>query len=108
MASDKQLDLQATIDALGSAVLIFASSGALIADNLAARNLLGTDIYRIRQGGWSAATELLNEEHTEADDLIETARERALRSARPVRFHLLRGGEYLPCWAATIIASQGS
>ena len=107
MASDKHLDLQTTLDALGTGVLIFASSGALIADNLAARHVLGTDIYRIRSGGWAAATELFQEEHSDADDVIETARERALRSARPVRFHLLRGGEYLPCWAAAVIASDG-
>lgn len=107
MASDKHLDLQTTLDGLGTGVLVFASSGALIAENLAARNLLGLDINRIRDGGWAAACALFNEEHTSADDMIESACERAIRSARPVRFHLLRGGEYLPCWAAAVIADNG-
>jgi signal transduction histidine kinase len=99
---DKQLDLQAVVDGLGQGILIFDRNGRLMLENLAARTILGTDLRLIRSDGWTAAAVLFNSGLHDPEQTLDAARRRSLESARPVRFHTYRGGEYIPCWAATI------
>jgi len=105
--SDRLLDLQAVLDGLGQGVLIFDSAGRLVLDNLAARTLLGADLKLIRSEGWTAAAVLFNSGHHDPTVNIDSARRQALDSARPVRFHTYRAGEYVPCWAAIVPGRGG-
>lgn len=107
MVSDKQLNYEAVLDGMGQGVLIFDSHDRLVADNLAARNMLGTDLKLIRSSGWKAAAALFNTRITDPDATADAARERARASARPVRFHIYRAGEYFPGWVAAVHAAVG-
>lgn len=107
MDFDKQLDSQAVLDGLGQGVLIFDSHGRLVLDNLAARTVLGTDLKLIRSEGWTAAAVLFNSGQHDPNATIDSARKRSLDSARPVRFHTYRSGEYIPCWAAAVQGKNG-
>jgi signal transduction histidine kinase len=107
MALDKQLQYQAILDGLGQGVLIFDSENRLVVDNLAARAILGADLKLIRASGWAAAATVFNARTNDPEDDVETARKRALESARPVRFHIYRAGEYVPCWAAAVHGESG-
>ncbi len=103
MDFDKQLDLQAVVDGLGQGVLIFDKNGRLLLDNLAARTILGNaDLKLIRSDGWTATSVLFNSGLHDPEQNLDAARKKSLESARPVRFHTYRAGEYIPCWAATI------
>jgi len=104
---DKQLDSQAIVDGLGQGVLVFDSAGRLVLDNLAARTMLGTDLKLIRSEGWTAAAVLFNSGQRDPGATIDAARKKSLDSAKPVRFHTYRAGEYIPCWAATIHGKSG-
>lgn len=100
-------DMQVILDGLGQGILIFGGDGRLMYENLAARTMLGTDISLIRANGWSAAVSLLNTQQTDPDKQVEAYRNQALTSSRPVRFHILRAGERVPCWASAITAQNG-
>jgi signal transduction histidine kinase len=107
MVFEKQLHYQAVLDGLGQGVLIFDSADRLVLDNLAARALLGTDLRLIRASGWPAAAALFNTRSSDPEATVEAARKRALESARPVRFHIYRAGEFVPCWAAAVHGAGG-
>ena len=107
MDFDKQIETQAVLDGLGQGVLVFDKNGRLVLDNLAARNILGTDLKLIRAEGWTAAAVFFNSGLNNPDETIDAARKKSLDSARPVRFHTYRAGEYIPCWAATIHGKNG-
>jgi signal transduction histidine kinase len=107
MTAHHQLDLQATLDGLGQGILIFGDDGRLMSDNLAARTFLGTDIFHIREMGWEAAAALLNARQTDPDKMLDSYRQKAIQSERPVRFNTFRSGEYVPCWASAIVAQDG-
>lgn len=107
MDFDRLLDGQAVLDGLGQGVLIFDNNGKLVLDNLAARTILGTDLKLIRSEGWTAASVLFNSGHHDPNATIDAARKRSLDSARPVRFHTYRAGEYVPCWAAAVQGKNG-
>ncbi len=107
VSSEKQLNTQAVLDGLGQGVLIFDSADHLVLDNLAARTILGTDLKLIRAEGWKAASTLFNTRLNNPDDAVEHVRSTALTSGRPVRFHIYRAGEYLPCWAAAVPGEGG-
>lgn len=107
VSSEKQINSQAVLDGLGQGVLIFDSQDRLVLDNLAARTILGTDLKLIRAEGWKAASTLFNTRLSNPDEAIENVRSEALKSGRPVRFHIYRAGEYLPCWAAAVPGEGG-
>ncbi|MDX1992964.1 MAG: sensor histidine kinase [bacterium] len=107
MAAETKFDLQTVLDGLGQGVLIFNREGRLVLNNLAARQALGADFNLIRDKGWDAASTLFNTRQTNPDETIEAVRDRALQSSRPVRFHLYRSGEYIPCWAAAVLSEGG-
>jgi signal transduction histidine kinase len=107
MAVEKQLNYQSVLDGLGQGVLIFDKEDHLLMDNLAARTILGTDLKLIRANGWAAASALFNTRGSSPDTNADAARKKALESARPVRFHMFRSGEYIPCWAAMVHGSGG-
>jgi len=107
MVFDKQLNYQSVLDGLGQGVMIFDKEDRLVMDNLAARTILGTDLKLIRANGWSAAVALFNTKIVGAENTADTARKKALESARPVRFHIYRAGEYVTCWAAAVHGTGG-
>ena len=108
MAPDTKLDLSTVIDGLGHGVLIFSSDGRLIKDNLGARTFLGaTDYNTIRDAGWEAAAVLFDTQKTDPDEMVHAVRDRALKSERPIRFHIFHSGEYIPCWASAIQTTDG-
>lgn len=100
-------DTQLLLDGLGQGILIFAQNGKLIYENLAVRTLLGTDIAMLRSNGWSAATTLFKTAEPDPDKQLEAYRIQTLTSLRPVRFHILRSGERIPCWASAISSEEG-
>jgi signal transduction histidine kinase len=107
MLLSRGIDHQALLDGLGQGVLIFDSTNRLILDNLAARTLLGNDLKLIRAEGWSAAAMLFNARIAEAARQVDAVRAAALEDNRPVRFHIYRDGEYIPCWMAAIHGNRG-
>jgi signal transduction histidine kinase len=107
MAAEIKLELPAVLDGLGQGVLIFSSDGKLVQENLAARTQLGNDLTTIRTQGWEAAATLFDARKTDPDSLADAVRERALASERPVRFHIYRSGEYIPCWAGAVQSAGG-
>jgi signal transduction histidine kinase len=106
MVFDTQLNYQSVLDGMGQAILIFDHEDRLVMDNLAARSLLGSDLKLIRASGWTAAAALFNT-RTSATDTVDTARKKAVESARPVRFRIYRSGEYVPCWASAVHSTSG-
>ncbi len=101
-----QLANQVILDGFGHSVLVFSSDNHLTQSNLASATLLGADLNVIRSDGWSAITQLFDgnlRDNTSLDDI----RSRALKSRDPIRFHLLRNGEYLPCWASALTGGDG-
>jgi len=107
MASNTKLDLNTVMDGLGHGILIFDNDGKLTTDNLASRTLLGKDLELIRKDGWDAASTLFNATQTNPEKTIESIRDAAYRSEKPVRFYTLLNGEYVPCWAAAIQGEGG-
>jgi hypothetical protein len=101
------LETQAVLDALGHGVLIFDNSGKLIQYNMMAGTILGTDLNVIKTQGWTAAVELFDTGLQTVDTKLETVKEQAMQSARPIRFKIYRSGAYVPCWAAAINQDGG-
>lgn len=104
--SDK-LNLTAVLNGLGQSVLIFGADNRLLQANLQAASLLGTDLSLIRERGWSALVELFDADLSDPKHRLDAVRQRALTSERPVRFHIMRNGEYVPCSASVITADEG-
>lgn len=102
------LDVQAILDGLGQGVLIFDDNGKLIVSNRAARDILRTDLNLIRAEGWTAAAVLFNSGQQDPGSGVDRARQHALNSGEPGRFRFYRGGEFIPCWVATIAGKNGS
>ncbi len=102
MVFAKQLDFQSMLDGLGQGVLVFDTDNRLVADNLAARNILGNDLVLIRAQGWAAAVTLFNTRLDDPNQGVDIMRQRAEESARPVRFHIFRSGEYVSCWVSVV------
>ena len=107
MTIDNKLETGVILDGLGHGVLIFASDGKLITDNLTARTILSTDIKMLRDQGWSAASMLFHLTGDIEEQTLDSIREQALQSARPVRFHIYRSGQYVPCWATGLTGQDG-
>ncbi len=101
-----EFDTQSLLDAIGHGILIFASDGRLIQHNVVAGTILGTDLKRIKDEGWKLAAGLFDT-GLAIDMRVDEVRKKALESGRPVRFHIFRSGEYIPCWASAITASNG-
>ncbi len=107
MAAEIKFDLRTVLDGLGQGVMVFGKDGRLVMENLAARTFLGTDLNLIRAKGWDAASTLFNTKQTNPDETIEAIRDKTLQSSRPMRFHIFRSGEYIPCWAAAVLTESG-
>ncbi|MCA9882270.1 MAG: hypothetical protein KC546_00425 [Anaerolineae bacterium] len=101
------LDLELVLDSLGHAVLIFGSDGRLVLHNRAAGTLLGNDLRVIRNEGWPLAEALFDTGINDDEDKLASVRKRMLQAAEPQRFHIFRSGEYIPCWASSIVGSGG-
>lgn len=99
------LETDLILDGLGHAVLIFDSDGKLAKENLAARTLLALDIKKVQDEGWSIMPMVFDIDQG-ADDL-DTVRKNAMMAERPVRFHVLRSGEFIPGWATALTTKTG-
>jgi signal transduction histidine kinase len=104
VAFNKNIDSQIVLDSMSQAVLIFDSANRLVMENAAARATLGGDLKLIRAEGWVAAALLFNARLTDPKQMIEAARTRAVEQGKPVRFHVYRSGERIPCWIAALHA----
>ena len=104
MVLNRGLESQVVLDGLSQGILIFDSANRLIQENAAARTLLGTDLKLLRSEGWVAAAVLFNTRMTDPTKMVETARTKALDTRQPVRFHIYRSGERVPCWISTLHA----
>ncbi|MCB9450892.1 MAG: HAMP domain-containing histidine kinase [Anaerolineaceae bacterium] len=102
MVFAKHLNFQSVLDGLGQGVLIFNAENRLVGENLAVRSILGNDLSVIRAEGWTAAVTLFDARLDDPSQGVETMRQKALESARPVRFHIFRSGEYVSCWVAMV------
>lgn len=107
MASENKLDLKTVLDGLGQGVLVFGSDDRLIMHNLAAGSILGANLNIVRTQGWNAISSLFNARRATADELVDSIRQQALQSSKPVRFKVYLSGEYIPCWAAAVQADDG-
>ena len=101
------LELQAVLDALGHGVLIFASDGKLVQNNIMAATILGTDLNVIKSEGWSAASELFDTGLQPMDMRLDAVKAQAMQTDRAIRFKIYRSGAYIPCWAAAVNADNG-
>jgi two-component system, OmpR family, sensor histidine kinase SenX3 len=102
-----KLESQAILDALGHGVLIFSNDGKLVQHNITAGTILGTDLNVIKTEGWSMAAELFDTGLQAMDMRLDTVKEQAMQSARPIRFKIYRSGTYIPCWAAAVNGEGG-
>ena len=105
MPNSSPLETDLILDGLGHAVLIFDSDGKLVKSNLAARTLLTIDIQKVQDEGWSILPMVFDIEQ-DTDD-FDTIRKNAMVSERPVRFHVLRSGEFIPGWASALTTKSG-
>lgn len=105
MSNASQFETDLILDGLGHAVLIFDSDGKLIKENLAARTLLALDIKKVQDEGWSILPMVFDIDK-DADDL-DTIRKNAMMGERPIRFHVLRSGEFIPGWATALTTKSG-
>lgn len=99
--TSSSIDHAAVIENLGDGVLIFNAEHQLVHDNRVARQILGSNMVVLRQKGWSAFAMLINRDLPDdlsADDL----RAKALRQTEPVRFRLMLGNAYIPCWLSAV------
>lgn len=99
MDSQTRPQLTTVLDHIGAGVLIFDAADQLIFDNASARRLLGANLVLIRAEGWSAIAMLIDVhpgDYKNAQDL----RLQAQRAHKPLRFSMLLGGSYMPCWVA--------
>lgn len=101
------LDIQTILNALGHGVLIFSDTGALLQYNLMAGKILGADLNVIKSDGWESAIGLFDGGVVESAGGLDEIREQAMHTNRPVRFHMLRSGEYVPCWASMLTGTDG-
>ncbi|MHB8624848.1 MAG: sensor histidine kinase [Aggregatilineales bacterium] len=109
-AAQANLDLRAVLDALGQGVVLFDSDGQYVMDNFAARTILGANLSLVRSGGWKSLAALVEARRgtgTKAEPNTNDLRERALRQTDPVRFAMLLGGAYIPCWMAAVHSANG-
>ncbi len=100
------LDSQAVLDSLGHGVLIFANDGKLVQHNRTVGTILGTDLKVLKDEGWKGATALFDID-LDMEDRLDEVRKKAMQSERPIRFHVFRAGEYIPCWASALTADGG-
>jgi signal transduction histidine kinase len=97
----------AALDGLRHAALLFSSEGALVYANVAAGAMLSTDLHLLHREGWTAALALFQTEEQSIGRTLNDLREQALTSDRPVPFHIIRSGEYIPCSASAVATETG-
>lgn len=100
-------DRQHLLDAIGHGILVFADDGALVLHNSVAGKILGTDLNVIKTKGWRIAEELFNVNIADPEDYMVKVKARAFASEHPVRFHIFRSGQYVPCWASALPQPNG-
>ena len=102
--ADGLLNSQLILDGLSQAVLIFDANNRLVAENAAARALMGSDLKLIRMEGWTAAAVLFN---SRAVEMVDSVRNRAIEARYPVRFYVYRAGERVPAWMSALRQEDG-
>ena len=105
--SAENLDFYEILESLGSGLLIFDQHNKLVLDNTAARRILGANLVLIRSEGW-AALAMLIEANPGNTVRINDLRMQSQQQDTPMRFGLLVGGSFTPCWIATIHGENGN
>jgi len=100
MSNQAPENLNLVLENIGGGVLIFNQRNALVYDNAAARRLLGANLVLVRTEGWSAFEMLINAHPGEYKSAQEI-RNKAQRSEDPIRFSMLLGGSFNPCWMSS-------
>ena len=103
-ASNTNLDTSAVLEKLGEGVLIFDGDNRLVMDNHVARKILGSNLVVIRQQGWPAFAMIVDRDRDEddTDTTADSLRAKALRQTEPIRFHIMVGETYTPCWMSAV------
>jgi hypothetical protein len=97
---------KAVLENLGAGLLIFNQQDKLIYDNVTARRILGANLVLVRSEGWSVMAMFIDA--NAADNLtVKEIRTRAQQQKEPVRFGILLGGSYAPCWMAVYEDADG-
>lgn len=107
MAAFNEIQNQRLLDGLSQGILIFDSDNRLVHNNQAAEQILEGDIDLIHREGWMAAAMLFNTRLLEVGRTIEHVRDEAQKTQQPVRFHIYRAGEYIPCWLNLLTGKSG-
>lgn len=109
MVSEIKLDLQAALDGLNNAVLLFSTqaSGSLLMENRSAQRLLGEDLFNLREKGWPAAARLIDAQQPPKQGNADTLRDRALEADQPHRFHLRLKGTTMPAALSAVMGEGG-
>jgi len=110
MPPDDAIALQDVLEGLGHAVLLFDGDDNLAQHNRAAAKVVGNDLAMIKDEGWRAAQTLFKPHDSGAvssDVSLDDVRQEANQSSKPVRFQILLGGEYTPCWASAVAGEGG-
>lgn len=91
------IDYAAIFEKIGEGILIFDADNKLVLDNHVARQILGSNMVVIRQQGWPAFSLIVDRDQKD-DVTADSLRAKALRQTDPVRFRILVGDAYVPCW----------
>lgn len=103
----EKLELQAILDALGHGVLIYSNDGKLIQHNIMSATILGSDLNLIKREGWTATSALFDTGLQNDDLSLNSVKEHAMQSDKPIRFKVYRSGAYIPCWATAVNGDDG-
>lgn len=102
MTQTTGFDDQLILNGLAQGVLIFDAADRLIRQNAAARDIFGSDLKLISSEGWAAAAVLFDTKQPNAAMSANQVRAQALKTRAPVRFHIYRSGERVPCWVSAL------
>lgn len=89
---------------LASGILIFDANDQLVFENALAQEILGPNLQLIRSEGWAMLAMLVDAATTAGatPQVPNELRAKAQRQNEAVRFHMLIGGSYTPCWISSL------
>lgn len=110
MVSSSTLTLKDVLDGIGHAILIFDDEGSLVQHNRTAATLVGQDLKMLKSDGWKAAEALFKPYQIGSNNAraLNEMRNEANMSSAPVRFQILLGGEFTPCWVSAVYGEKGT
>jgi PAS domain-containing protein len=99
-----EVNYRAVLENLQAGVLLFDAANKLVFANRIADEILGPNLMLVRSEGWSAFAMLIDASTNAKIDQpgAQQVLTRAQRQSDPVRFHMLLGGQYAPCWISSV------